>query len=581
MIAVPAGRAAIGLLPLALVAALPASADDVLATWNGTWARYEAVEPPPGIPRATEGMLWVRPGEGTDAGSRIGWSARADTAALFGFEVVVEDAALLSPLRSGAAVRRYVLHPASGPPLEYVDRDGRALLPRFSFDPLLVPKVRGALPRPEALPDSLTWLGRAFRLAESGAGAPPWGFPATEDSTPRRVVLDPEVLVGTSRPFRDDGSGRTRDGDYTYVELTKADYRTMIDAGMNVFRVPARHLPWVIDEPVYFLTYEDLASRPEILFRSNYLGAVMYMDEPAHRVLRRGLAGDSRSPAESAELLVEVTRGRYEGDSGYGRRFLGRMLRRAGFRWGDVPFPGGDFPVWEVVTGAVWYELEAGPPGIVLEGRFRPRDDARLVRRALDVDFPEDARSGVLAHAAFLRGAARHFDAKWGIAIYGQMEDDAADLTFPLAYRRGATYFWMWTSDAEHHVPWTRQLALARDFRDFLARERADRGDAPREPIRAATALVLPWGYLMDEYALQPFARGEDAAMWRSRALALDKRNDAGAEYGDVLAAGYREAARLLEAGEEYDVLYLRADERADGYDAVIRVRESGEVERP
>jgi len=69
--------------------------------------------------------------------------------------------------------------------------------------------------------------------------------------------------------------------------------------------------------------------------------------------------------------------------------------------------------------------------------------------------------------------------------------------------------------------------------------------------------------------------------MWRSPELDLDARNAAGATYREVLAAAYREAARLLAAGEEYDVLYLRAGERADGYDTVIRVREDGGVDRP
>lgn len=565
----------------ALAGAVGAHADAVLASWSGKWARYEAIEPPSGHPRATEAVLSVVPGADADTSAWIRWEARTPDGLLFAFETLVDSAALLSPLSADGNILRYILRPPGTAPLEYVDLSGRALLPPFSFDPLLVPKLHGATPQPDSLPAAIDWLGRAFRRVETGGNAQPW----SRDDV-RRLELDPEVLVGTSRSFRDDGTGRERDlagrsGDYRYVELREGDYREMIDAGMNLFRVPASHLPWVIDEPVFFVTYEQLGEHPELLYRSNYVGAVMYMDEPAHRLLSRSALSDMRSPAEGADLLVDVTRGRFESDSGYGRRFLAKMLRRAGFAWGAAELLPADLPVWEAVTGAVWYELEAGPPGVCLEGRFQPRTFASLVGSALDVDFPDDARSCILAHVAQLRGAARHFDARWGIAVYGQMDPAAADRTFPLAYRRGATYFWLWTSGGDHHVPWTRQLELARNLRELVRQERDARAGAARAPIRAGTALVLPWGYEMDEYALRPFARGEAAELWRSPRLALEAENGAGATYGGVLAAGFREAARLLRAGEEYDILYLRPDEQASGYDTVVRVRESGEVERP
>ncbi len=93
-----------------------------------------------------------------------------------------------------------------------------------------------------------SYLGQALRRLEKGKGAQLFSFEQV-----KKLTLDSEILIGTSRSFRDDRSGRIYaprsdwsglEKDYTYVPLTQEDYLTMMDAGMNIFRVPLDHLPW-------------------------------------------------------------------------------------------------------------------------------------------------------------------------------------------------------------------------------------------------------------------------------------------------------------------------------------------------
>jgi len=87
-----------------------------------------------------------------------------------------------------------------------------------------------------------------FRRLGKGKKAPLLFFEQVKS-----LALDTEILIGTSRSFRNDRSGRIYgprsdwsglEEDYTYVPLTQEDYHKMIDAGMNIFRVPLDHPPW-------------------------------------------------------------------------------------------------------------------------------------------------------------------------------------------------------------------------------------------------------------------------------------------------------------------------------------------------
>ena len=570
-------------LTLAMVACQPGP-----DAFDGRWARYEFSEGSP-VPGITH-LVLALPGRETAADETAFWwrlEAFSGDRRRFSIDLLAGGLDFLHVGAPSVPVHRYLLTDGEGALFEYVDAaSGRALLPKLGFFTHLTPRASSVDDPGLPLFEGGSWLGKPVHRVAGGTGASP-----ADVGGARRLALDPEVLVGTSRSFRDDRSGRlyepspdwSRGGpDYEYVELDGDDYAAMIEAGFNIFRVPAEHLRWVRDEPVWFLVRGGFGARPDLLFRPNFFGAVMYMDEPSIRAMAfDGMFRHFRDPAKAAEVVVELTRGRYHGDGGYGRGHLQRLLARDGWDLGAMEIYQPDYPVWETVASACWYEMEAGAAGWCMEGRYQPAWFARLMRDELGVDFPDDAEATVRFHQAFFTGAARRFGARWGVAIYGQMDPKAAGLLFPIAYEQGATYFWFWTSDHAHHVPFEEQLRHARALRRHVAAHpRRDPGD--RVSV-ARVAIALPWGYLLDHYQLkrytyhgETFPRGR---MWWSREMEMTDENGEGATYGRVLAAAATLAAELLRSGTAFDFVYLRRGEAAPaGYAELRRVLESGEV---
>jgi hypothetical protein len=152
---------------------------------------------------------------------------------------------------------------------------------------------------------------------------------------------------------------------------------------------------------------------------------------------------------------------------------------------------------------------------------------------------------------AVARLATRHFGKPWGFAVFGQMDSTAADALFPLTYDAGATYFWFWTSDDGHHVPWSRQLELARKLQAYAAAH--PRGDPAKVSQQATAAVALPWGYALDDWTLS-----RSAHVWDIPSLPLDAENAKGTAYRDVLAAAMRAVVGLLQRGVSFDVLFSR-----------------------
>ena len=550
----------------------------------GRQARYEVASRSGALPAVDELYLGIVVGPPIDGVDHVWFQMEMLRSGerQWAVALLVPGLGFLEAEGAPVPVARYVLFPRRGVALEYVDRNtGVALLPAFGFFERLLPRG-GIADGDDPFPfQGGACFARPLRRLEAGEGAEP--LPV---DTARRLELDPEVLVGTARTFRDDGTGphasvedlaAGRAGDYTYVPLDADDYRRMMDAGMNLFRVPASRLPLVVEEPVFFHLENGFEHEPELLYRSNFRGAVMYMDEPVIRAYVKRMLHREESPAAAAEAIVELTRGRFRGDGPYGAFRLDRILREAGWDLGPEPLPQTDYPVWEAAASGAWYELEAGAGGWCHQGRYDPDRFADLVESVLGVEFPRDAESLLALHLGLFTGAARRFGAPWGIGIYGQMDDRVADVAFERAWERGARYFWLWTSDRGHHVPFERQLELTSRFRDWRE-SRPPRGERSVRTAAARRALAIPWGYPLDIYALQQGWGHREPRLWGSELMRLDAHNGDGIEYREVLAAAFREAAALLADGDAFDVVFLRSGETIEGYDEIRRVADTGEV---
>lgn len=572
-------RPVLALLSLPLLLAPVPSRAEGLRDAEGSWARY-GVESG-GLPHVDQLLVSLPRVESVEDGEAVWFQMEAFSGGdpVFAVAILVSN---LDFLRDGGAspvVRRYLLYPSGEEPLEYVDAaNGRALLPFFGLFEGLLPVAPSSSPHP--LFELESYLGRTLTPARQGTSG---ARPLPNLIGHHRVLsLDDRVLVGSSRPFRDDGTGREIDPltipptllDYRYVPFSESDYAQMRAAGFNLFRIPAADFDRVAREPVFFLLEKGTAAFPDLFYRSNFRGAVMYLDEPEIRVVTDTDFPSITDPAAAATAVSDFTGAMLDGAGPYGSGYLAAMLDAEGWSLGDrVPLEERNMPSWTIRQGSSWYQMEAGVRGLVEEIRGNPEENSQLVLERFGVEFPADPGHWLRFDFAMATGARERFGGDWGVSVFGQTADALADLTFPAAYERGARYFWFWSSDEGHHVPYARQLELASAFRDWRAQES---GHRPRETGRLV-AITLPWGYTCDQSNLRGSAPG---FLWRGSGIRLDDRNAAGVEHRDVLAAFYRMAAERLAAGDEMDVIYRRPGEVVPigSYDRIYHVLETGTV---
>lgn len=562
----PRLRAVLGLLCLAG----PAGPGPLLAADSPvTRARYLVLTVENRIPpplAAVDVVVGPRTGAGDDG--RQWWQIEGrgapeqETAPQFVVRVLA-DGSPFDASAAGRTIDRYLLRlPETGEVYEYRDRHtGRALLPPWAeFQRGFLPRGEPGAARRGGVPETCRYLGQVLTLHHVG--------PAVWESwdSARVLSLDPELLVGTGRQVKDAEGRRLPQQperqNYTYVPFEEADYRTMIQAGINLFTIEPRQETWVRGEPVFYLRRPG--GRPPLrypadLYRANYLGNTMFMDEPS--IL---MVGDERIHktlrhfTDAAALIEARTRATYLSASDYGAYALERALRTAGVNFGEMRLMTPDLPSWETLYETAHYQMKGGGAGIVHEGRYQVAAFDEAVQRFTGVARKHTGREVLLWHYAFLRGGAGAFAKAWGTAIYGQCDPDLAPGAVTLAYDEGARYVWFWTSDHDHHVPWPEQLALARTLRDHAASR--PRPSIRNAPLRVDTAIVIPAGRLVSLENL-----------WWVRELDPAGQNEASQRFRHLMSAAIAAFHECLAGGRRFDFVVDEGRE-FPGYNRVIRL---------
>jgi hypothetical protein len=416
-------------------------------------------------------------------------------------QCIVRGLTSTDPLAGRQKLRfyRYQLRvPGTSEALEYVDRhSSAALLPAWmDFEKQFIPSPAEASRRESGAPETCAFLGHVLSLhhIRRDAAWAPW-------PEVKRLELDREVLVGTGRNFKDVEGQRLpqtpQPRNYTYTNFTAADYRTMIEAGMNLFTVAPEQEQWVRAEPVFYLRHapgQPPLLYPADLFRANYLGPAMFMDEPASILTwDKYAAGVLTHFSDAATLIEQRTHATFDSESPhYSRYWLESQLRGLGVNLGGLRLAQLELPVWETYYDTAFYEMKGGGSGIVHEGRYQLNDFDDMVARFTGELRRHMVREMLQWHYAFLRGGSRPFGKFWGTAIYGQCEPAIAPEAFTAAYDMGARYFWFWTSDHGHHVPWLEQLALARGLHTYAREHPRSSLYAPRP--KTDKVILLPNG---------------------------------------------------------------------------------------
>lgn len=470
----------------------------------------------------------------------------------------------LEGLTNPVRFERYLLRiTETGECLEYRDRHtGRALLPAWAdFERHFLPRQAVGSRRQNTLPETCEFLGHVLTLHYSRSDAPWQDWPE-----PIVLVLDRELLIGTSRSFKDSEGQRLPQQperrNYNYVQFTGEDYRVMIEAGVNLFTIRPDQEQWVRSEPVFYLRGADgnpLLRYPADLYRANYLGAVMFMDEPS--ILMVGdtnIHNTLRYFSDAAALIEKRTRHTYTGGGNYGAYRLENSLAKRGVNFGDMRLRQSDYPSWETLYDTAFYQMRGGGAGIVHEGRYQLRAFDAAVERFTGQKRAHTAAELLQYHYAFLRGGTRPFNKFWGTAIYGQCDTNLSPLALTLAYDMGARYLWFWTSDHDHHVPWPEQMALVRHLR---AHEKAHpRASIMVEPPKADVAIAIPDGYFLSLDNL-----------WWVRVMDKEGKNKASQKYRRLMQRALAAVQDCFDCKLTFDIT---VDDGRDiaGYKKVVRV---------
>jgi len=457
---------------------------------------------------------------------------------------------------------RYILQEPNELPLEYIDqRTGKALLPLFHFVEELLPRAEDG--NQNLLFEKGTYLGHPLirkKMLKPTTIEIPSGI--------TQLRLRSDLIIGTSRNFRDDGKGRkSRKDNYNYVPFTRENYDQMIAAGINYFTAKGEQVDWICRRPVFYDGYSPGIAFPEELYRPNFLGLQMFIDEPACRLAGKYPPGASL--AKAVEMIHEHIRERLN-NTGYRN-----VLAQNGINLGSLKLTEPAIPIWETYVGTSYYQMEANPVGLVQECRWRidPNADTQQIlmlqriNEEFDVDIPITARTLFMWSYAQMRGPARALNTKWGMSIYGQAEPHLRFPSMKLAYDLGAEYVWFWTSDHDHHVPYTEQLALARQMSDYAGSH--PRPDLDKLRKAATTAIVLPYGYTLPT-SWQLFT-------WGTHIYSLSRKNRFGLTYKEVLKPAIKEIEHCLKNNISYDVVPAGKAFDPTGYEKVIWIKEEGQ----
>lgn len=477
----------------------------------------------------------------------------------------------------------YLLQEGSEPPIEFAHRfTGAPVLPSLGAWEHLWPQPGLQESRDAMAAPRVHWLGHSYALSDTKQGVT---FPAPRNA--RRLALLPDVLVGVPSNSRTrDDQRRYDESDYEMIRLTRDDYREMIRAGMNCFRVDAEQANWLREKPVFFwgVGGADVAF-PESLFRSTYLGSTLFLDEPAVHtrdyLIRPRLAKDPafRSSLTPQVVLREFTNYFHEAVAKGAPWGLVKGLRaRPDVALGGMHFPQRNLYSWEtMVASATWQlgaEGDAGPRAIVFEppGRWGARRTLPEMNMAYGCELSPDNPANLAGVIfGFLRGAARATGKDWGVSIYGQVDRADAPWLLTYAYDLGATHFFFWDNYQLACVPYGECLALARHLQAHVRSH--PRRDLRRLRQAAEVAVLLPPGY---DLGHTHTGRGN---LWGLGELNLERQNGHGVRYREVMGNFFLEIERCARLGVAFDLLWDLEGLALEGYREVVRVREDGQVE--
>ncbi len=482
-----------------------------------------------------------------------------------------------------ATTSRYILQIGDDIPLEFRDKfTEKPVLPGLGAWRYLFPKPADKEAPSALFPQTVKYLGHTYRLTHISDSDESVVPPDTQ-----RLSLRPDVLIGPPSNTRQKDETRRYDmSDYELIQLTETDYVEMIGAGINCVRVDTEQVEWVKNRDVFYWGIDAVTlGYPECLYRSNYLGPALFMDEPAvctrDHVLRPQLEADPDfRKAVTPQLAFEAFQdyfhtAKYDGAP---TRLCKGLEAHPDVEVGDMQFLQENLYTWETIISSAAYQLSEGdtesPAAIVFEppgrvGTMRTLPEMNMTYGCqIPIDTPKHLASILYG---FLRGAARQTDKSWGMSIYGQVHRADAFWLQTYAYDLGARHFHYWDNYQLACVPYGEILALSRNLSAHAESHPHRNLDALRRA--AETVILLPPGYNLGHVEM---GRGN---LWGLGELNLERRNREDVKYRTVMHNFFTEIERAIRLGVAFDLVWNLEGLELSDYREVVRIREDGKVE--
>ena len=482
-----------------------------------------------------------------------------------------------------ATISRYILQIRDDTPLEFHDRfTGKPVLPKLGAWQYLFPKPADETAQNDLFPQTAKYLGHTYGLADITDSDE-----SAEPSNTHRLSLRPDVLIGPPSNTRPKDETRRYDmSDYELTPLTAADYDEMIAAGINCVRVDTEQVEWVKNSDTFYWGIDAaVLGYPECLYRSNYLGPAIFMDEPAvctrDHVLRPKLAEDAAfrktlTPQVAFEAFRDYFQtAKYDGTP---TRLCKGLEAHPDVDLGDMKFLQQNLYTWETMISSAVHQLSEGntetPAAIVFEppgrvGTMRTLPEMNMTYGCqIPIDNPKNLASILYG---FLRGAARQTDKGWGMSIYGQVHRADAFWLQTHAYDLGARHFHYWDNYQLACVPYSEILALSRNLSAHV--ESHPHRNLDKLRAAAEIAVLFPPGYNLGHVEM---GRGN---LWGLGELNLERHNREGIKYRTVMHNFFTEIEKAIRLGVAFDLLWDLPELKLSGYREVVRIREDGKVE--
>jgi hypothetical protein len=480
-------------------------------------------------------------------------------------------------------ISRYFLSKRDSNPIEFRNQNsGTSVLPNTGAWKHLLPRPEKGNNPIEPREKIVKYLGHEYKLDSRNQS----NIPTAPNGTVI-IRLTPDLLIGVPHNTKiKDETRKWDDSDYEYIQLTKDNYSEMIEAGINCFRVDSEQAKWIETEDVYYwgIGGEDV-SYPECLYRSNYIGAAIFFDEPMvgarDYVIRPKLKKDpmfrkSITPQKAFEEFKKVYhKKKYEEGP---TRLLKGLAERKDVDIGDMNFLQQNMYSWETMVSSAIYQLSEGegapPYAMVFEppGRFGAKRVLPELNMSFDCQIPiNDPKNLTGIIYGFLRGSARVTGKEWGMSVYGQVDRSDAYWFMTHAYDQGGSLFFFWDTHRLAAVPYCEYLALTKNLRKHA--KNFPKRDLEKLKYAAEVAIVLPTYYNLGHVKM---GIGNISGLPE---LNMERKNSYGVKYREVMNNFFVEIERCIRLGVEYDLFWNLEDLKLNEYREVVNIREDGKVE--